>query len=164
MLSLLNIPSSSFYRTCLWITRIYSKHILWAIKEFAITDCCGGKFGQLVVMVFMTTDNVDDKPEAGTFGSQLKPWCVLLVYFNKIAFHSIVSNVKLQRLAVCMLYLESTHCGPKSHFLLAQKRVFSSKIQKNRNYKKLNSEGTRGFTWHCCFPFRLHHAVRETPR
>ena len=51
---------------------IYSTHTLWAIKDFAITDCYGGKFGQLVVMVFMTMDNVDDKPETGTFGLQLE--------------------------------------------------------------------------------------------
>ena len=46
----------------------------------------------------------------------------LLVYFNKIAFNSIMSNVTLFRLVVCMLYLKSTHCGCESHFLLLQKK------------------------------------------
>ena len=33
-----------------------------------------------------------------------------------------MSNAPLFRLVVCMLYLESTHCGCESHFLLLQKK------------------------------------------
>ena len=47
----------------------------------------------------------------GPLGRNQSHGVCLLVYFNKIAFNSIMSNAPLFRLRVCMLYLESIHSG-----------------------------------------------------